>query len=347
MSELFVQQYETVSGHQIFQIPTFAFPGFMVNVFVVFAGEYLVLIDTGSGFGEANADLESGVDQIGHMINNSFSLESITHVLMTHAHIDHFGGLPFVLEHSNAKVGIHEYDRRILAHYEESLALASMRLEQFFIEAGVNHDRVIKLLDLYRINKELFHSIPVDFTYADEGMQVGPFEIIHVPGHTAGHVMFRIDGMVFAGDHILEDISPHQAPEQLTLSTGISHYVASLRAAQSWLNDDNLIFTGHKGPLRHGKARIDAIIDLHKKRLADVLALCREPITISEISQRLFRDVSGYNVLLALEETGAHVEYLYQIGLLKITNIDEVEKAECSLPIHYIANSTTDYQILI
>jgi hypothetical protein len=45
--------------------------------------------------------------------------------------------------------------------------------------------------------------------------------------------------------------------------------------------------------------------------------------------------VRGYNVLLALEEAGAHVEYLYQRGLLGIENLEEVESAVQSLPIRY------------
>jgi hypothetical protein len=35
--------------------------------------------------------------------------------------------------------------------------------------------------------------------------------------------------------------------------------------------------------------------------------------------------VNGYNVLLAIEEAGAHVEYLHQRGRLRIVNVDELE----------------------
>ncbi|MCZ7573735.1 MAG: hypothetical protein M5U01_34725 [Ardenticatenaceae bacterium] len=47
-------------------------------------------------------------------------------------------------------------------------------------------------------------------------------------------------------------------------------------------------------------------------------------MTINEVSRQLFPQVSGYNVLLALEEAGAHVEYLYDRGLLALDNLDEV-----------------------
>ena len=57
-----------------------------------------------------------------------------------------------------------------------------------------------------------------------------------------------------------------------------------------------------------------------------------EPRTIAEGSHALFGEAHGYNVLLALEEAGAHVEYLYQRGLLEIENLEEVERAIQPLP---------------
>ncbi|MCX6036855.1 MAG: hypothetical protein NTW99_02970, partial [Chloroflexi bacterium] len=47
--------------------------------------------------------------------------------------------------------------------------------------------------------------------------------------------------------------------------------------------------------------------------------------TIAEVSEELFGGVNGYNVLLAIEEAGAHVEYLHQRGLLRIVNVGELE----------------------
>jgi hypothetical protein len=40
----------------------------------------------------------------------------------------------------------------------------------------------------------------------------------------------------------------------------------------------------------------------------------------------MYPDRHGYEVLLALEEVGAHIEYLYQHGYLAISNLDEVER---------------------
>jgi hypothetical protein len=51
-----------------------------------------------------------------------------------------------------------------------------------------------------------------------------------------------------------------------------------------------------------------------------------QPITISDISKHMYPDKHGYDILLALEEVGAHVEYLYEHGHLAVCNLDEVER---------------------
>jgi len=79
---------------------------------------------------------------------------------------------------------------------------------------------------------------------------------------------------------------------------------------------------------------IDDIRASHIDRLDKVLGICKEPATIKEISYNLFGETHGYNVLLALEEAGAHVEYLYQRGELVVANLQELE-AEADPAVQY------------
>ena len=59
------------------------------------------------------------------------------------------------------------------------------------------------------------------------------------------------------------------------------------------------------------------------------------PITIGEMSKLMYPDKHGYDVLLALEEAGAHIEYLYQHGVISVANLAEVE-AEDNPALTYI-----------
>jgi glyoxylase-like metal-dependent hydrolase (beta-lactamase superfamily II) len=301
---------------------------------------YTVLIDAGSGYGNSNDHLEQGMMATGGHLGKEISLESLTHIFITHGHIDHFGGLSYVRPRTQARLGIHELDLRILTNYEERRLIASLDMRRFLVEAGVSGSRLEKLLELYNISKGLFQSMPVDFTYESSGMRLGPFEFLHVPGHCAGHVAIRLHDILFSGDHVLDDISPHQAPERLTLSTGLGHYLQSLDALQRWAGDVRLVLGGHKKPVTDLPARLDAIRSLHKERLQDVLDFLCEPHTIVELSRHLFGEVHGYNVLLALEEAGAHVEYLYQRGLLGIENMSDLEDGRGPGAIRYRRQDT-------
>ena len=340
--EMTVQSFETRRGDRIFQLPLREFPILAGYVYLVTtndsAGEpYRVLIDTGSGFEDSNRDLEDGFRAVSRLTGQDIKLSDLTHVLITHGHIDHFGGLPYVRRHSTARVGVHELDVRNLTHHEERLTVVSRRLRNYLVEAGVQSEERDRLIGMYRLTKGFYQSVLVDFTYEAVRMQLGPFQFLHVPGHCAGHVAIRLEDVIFTGDHVLDPISPHQSPEHLTLFTGLDHYLKSLGALQDWAGSARLTLTGHGETIIDLPARIEAIREVHRQRLERVLGLLQRPLTVAEVTDQLFGEVNGYGALLALEEAGAHVEYLYKRGLLSITNIGDLEDGKEPAAIRYQA----------
>ena len=329
-----VEAFRTSNGARIYRIHLELFPIVSGYAHLVFTDNVVALIDVGSGFGESNAQLEAGIEEVRVAHGEPATWDDITHVLITHGHIDHFGGLKFVRQKTSAKVGIHELDLRVLANYEARLTVIERRLREFLAEAGVSETDCQSIIELYLFNKQLFSSIPPDFTYATMGMQIGPMKIVHVPGHCPGQVVIRLDDVLFSADHILERISPHLAPERLSLNTGLGHYLESLKRAYPVADDIRLTLGGHEGPIEDVKSRILEIVQFHMERLEHVLELLVEPKTVVEISSELFPNVGGYHKLLALEETSAHVEYLYQREYLRIDNLKEMDIAG-PVPIRY------------
>jgi len=327
--------FHTDKGAQIYQLTLHEFPGLVGNVYFVGTGKYRVLIDTGSGFGESNQDLVKGLEEVSVLRHEDCSLNTINHVFITHGHIDHFGGLSYIKERSNAKICIHELDRRIVSNHQERLSIAAHRLEEFLTEAGLPDDIRQKEIEMYKITKSLYRSVNVDLTYESMGMRIGPFKFFHVPGHCAGHVLIKLHDILFSGDHILDKTSPHQAPEQITLSTGLETYLHSLEKTRPLAEKVKLSLGGHEDPISDLEKRIDEIRLVHRERLQRILNILAEPHVINDISKYLFGKVDGYTVLLALEETGAHVEYLYQRGFLQITNLKELEDDSRLVPILY------------
>jgi glyoxylase-like metal-dependent hydrolase (beta-lactamase superfamily II) len=324
-----VTVFEISSDASVYRLPVEAFPNMWANLYLVKSGDLLALIDTGSGSDKSNEDLQRGIMEAG------FRLSELTHILLTHGHIDHYGGLVSLREKTNAQVGLHELDWQTITHHESHLALMSRRLESFLKQTGVPDEERGKFLQMYRFTKTLYHSVPVDFIYETIGMKLGLFELIHVPGHCPGHVAIKLDDIVFCGDLVLEGITPHQSPEELTPFMGVRHYLNSLSVLQTWAKDARLVLNGHDNPISDLPARIRDTRQHLFQRMRQVLEALAEPRTIAEAAAQVYGEMDGYNALLVIEKIGAYVEYLYQNGLLEITNSDELENGSQPAPIRY------------
>lgn len=329
-----VEAFITRGGARIYRIPLYLFPELPGYVHLLVTKEITALIDVGSGFGDSNKHLEAGLRAVRAKYGERVGWSDLTHILITHAHIDHFGGLPYVRERTQAPIGVHELDRRVLTGYEERLATVAGRLHRYLTEAGVTPEEREDLMDLYRIGKQLYASLPVEFTFEAAGMQLGPLKFVHVPGHSPGQVLILIDEVMFSGDHILAEISPHVAPERLTLNTGLGHYLDSLMRTRPLTARTRLVLGGHNAPFTELAGRVDEIWELYRERLGKVLQLAEAPRTIAEIANDLFGHAAGYHRLLAMEEAGAYVEYLQQRGYLGVEDLELLERADAP-PIRY------------
>ncbi len=320
-------------GREVYAVNLEVFPNFYGNVYVIDDGDRRILVDCGSGMDFSNRNLVAGLDSIEDRFGRRIRLADIDLILITHGHMDHFGGLEFVRRHTDAPVGIHVLDRRVLTHYEERVVVASQQLRVFLNRAGLSAGKCEQLMRMYTAPKARYRSVPVEFLL-DEGRPVRDaagadlgIEVLHVPGHCPGQVCLRIDDVLLTADHVLARITPHQSPESLTLNMGLGHYLEALGKVEN-LADVRVGLGGHEEPIEDVTERVGEIRESHSERLEQIVDACSESRTTADISRRLFGAVRGYTVLLALEEAGAHVEYLYQRGELVAANVGELEAEE-------------------
>lgn len=309
--------FESASGAKIFRIPLQAFPNFWAYVYVVRHNEHVYLIDTGSGTDTSHEDLLNGLKQAG------LQLSDLTHILLTHAHIDHYGGLTKLKPLTDAKIGCHELDVQTVSHHEARLALITRRLASFLADSGLAKEEADSLLSMYRFTKALYQSVPVDFVYHEH---VPSLDVIHLPGHCPGHVALRLDDVIFCGDMVVEGVTPHISPESITPHSGLDHYLESLEKFRVWAKDARLILNGHDDVITDLPAQIDSTYKSILRRISKAIHALSEPLTIAEVCNIVYGNPNGYNLLLTIEKTGAYIEYLYEHAMLEIANSDEVEQ---------------------
>jgi glyoxylase-like metal-dependent hydrolase (beta-lactamase superfamily II) len=322
--------FESNTHVRIYRIPVVLFPNdFVGYCYLIFDAGPLTLIDTGSGYDASNHDLLAGLDAVRSEFGEPFQLKDIQRILITHGHVDHFGGVAFLREQTGAHIGVHELDRRVLVAYEERVVVATKDLRVYLERAGIKPELRQQLIAMYGFAKQHIRSVNVDFSL-DDGMTLDGMRFIHTPGHCPGQVCIQIGDVLISADHVLSQTTPHQAPESITSYTGLGHYKESLAKIRQ-VEGIRLALGGHEEPIHDFYARVEAIDASHDRKLSrilDILKSAGQPMTISDISKAMYPDKHGYEILLAMEETGAHVEYLDQRGRLAVSNLDEVERED-------------------
>ena len=314
--------FQSAGDAKIQRLPLEVFPNFWAYVYVVQKEDYCVLIDTGSGTHTSHENLLEGLKQAG------IHLSDLTHILLTHAHIDHFGGLSKLRSLTAAKIGVDELDLQTVAHNEARLALIGRRLASFLVESGLAEDARDQVLSMHGLSEGIYHSTPLDFTYEAADMRLGAFEFIHLPGHCPGHVAIRVDDVVFCGDMVVEGVTPHLSPESIEPYSGLGHYLDSLVRLQQWAKHARLILNGHDHEITDLSAQIQLTKQNILRRMSKAIEALSQPLTVAEACRAVYGEAGGYNQMLVIEKTGAYVEYLYQHGLIVIVNAGEVEQGK-------------------
>jgi glyoxylase-like metal-dependent hydrolase (beta-lactamase superfamily II) len=326
MTQASYTTFETASSAKIHRLPLEAFPKFWVYAYLVQLNGENYLIDCGSGTDGSHQNLLDGLTQVG------LQPADLNYILLTHAHIDHYGGLSKLKPLTNAKIGCHELDVQTVAHHDADFALTSRRFASFLAETGLAEATRDSLLNIYRFTKGMYESVRVDFTYESNNLQVGPFDMIHLPGHCPGHIALRLDDVIFCGDMVVEGVTPHISPETITPYSGLDHYLDSLNTFQLWAKDTRLILNGHDEAITDLAAQIESTKQNILRRISKAIQALSEPLTLAATCQAVYGSMEGYNGLLVIEKTGAYVEYLYTYGMVTIMNVSEIEQG---LPARY------------
>jgi glyoxylase-like metal-dependent hydrolase (beta-lactamase superfamily II) len=318
-----VRRFRTAGNIAIYWLPVETFPRHVNNVYLLVEPGHTLLFDVGSGSDTSRRDLDLGFAVVRAAFGEEARYEDVDTAIVSHAHIDHFGGVGDLKIRTGARLAVHELDARVLSCFEERVVIATKDVEVFLHRAGVAAPEIERMLALYVSSRSWFKPVDVDRALRDGDLVGNGHRVIHTPGHCPGQICLLVGDILLTSDHVLARITPHQFPQAITPFGGLEHYFHSLDKVRR-LEPVNLALGGHEDPIPDLRSRLDEIAAFHRERLARVRELCATPRTIAEVAAELFGAQEGYGTILAIEEAGAHVEYLHALGKLRIANLDEV-----------------------
>lgn len=152
---------------------------FEISCFLIPHKNGLILVESGPHSTIPN--LDNALQKLG------YQLSDITHVLLTHIHLDHGGGAWYLAEHG-AKVYVHPRGYKHLKNPEKLLASAQKLYGDLMDELWGT---------LKPINENLLFEVADNEIVEINGLS---FKSHHTPGHAVHHIAWQLNDVIFAGD---------------------------------------------------------------------------------------------------------------------------------------------------
>jgi glyoxylase-like metal-dependent hydrolase (beta-lactamase superfamily II) len=294
-----------------------------VNVYVLQAEDGLVIVDSGWAIPEARETLVAGLDALG------CTLQDVRRFLVTHVHRDHYQQAVTLRQELGMRVGLGEGERESLEILREPGRKPLQQQVGTLRAWGADG-----LADMIEIHLENAHVDELEWALPDDWLVEGTLavgertlDVVPTPGHTRGHVVFHdVDaGLLFAGDHVLPTITPSIGFEPMLSPNPLGDFLGSLAAVRA--RPDARLFPAH-GPVTDSvHARVDELVAHHGERLDEAEKAVRSGAsTAFDVAsqlrwtrrQRELADLDPFNQMLAVAETGAHLELLAAQGRITV-----------------------------
>lgn len=208
--------------------------GGRVRSFLLETNGELTLVDT--LFESDGAAVLDGIRALGR------SPSDLKRIVLTHAHRSHLGGLAALKRATGATVLAHEWEADIVSgdRPAQSVGLKpTAPLRTYPFQVGIF------------LNRPRHRPCPIDESVED-GAAVGPLRVLHVPGHSPGHLAFHWEErrLLLSGDAIATWPRFEAGWQAFTLNQ--EQHAASIRRMAEL--DAALVGVGHGDPITDAAA---------------------------------------------------------------------------------------------
>jgi glyoxylase-like metal-dependent hydrolase (beta-lactamase superfamily II) len=281
-----------------------------------------VLVDCGAYLPELPG---GGLDEIRDALaSRGARLGDVRALLVTHAHIDHYGLAGLVIQSTGAELWMHASAHMDLLAFRMPEQERD-RLRRVLVSHGINSgDDLTRLADVNLSDwAPYLHSVvePTLPLWGGEQLLIGGrhYEVIHTPGHSRSHVCLWSpdDRLLLSGDHMLPGITPPINFHHGLDDDPLGQFIDGLERIENL--DPASVLPGHGTPFREGARRARAIIRTKHRRLQLTLAaLGTEPVNVKELTALVYeKAVRSFQMRMAMAEVLGQLAYLRKRGLVE------------------------------
>jgi glyoxylase-like metal-dependent hydrolase (beta-lactamase superfamily II) len=282
----------------------------------------LTLVDTGPNSGKSLAELEDGLREHGHKV------EDLERIVITHQHNDHLGLIGVLADRSGAEVCALDHLAPVIEGFGTHAEANDELAEALMLRHGIPRDVVTALRAVSRAFRGWGGTAPVTTLLHDGGELAfagRTLSVFHRPGHSPSDTIFfdPATGDLLGGDHLIKHISSNPLISRpLGGRSGepgdgrpraLLMYMESLRATREMPIER--VLPGHGDAFGDHAALIDERFEMHERRARKIAGLIAErPRTAHEIAQAIWGNVAVTQAYLTLSEVLGHVDLLVERG---------------------------------
>jgi glyoxylase-like metal-dependent hydrolase (beta-lactamase superfamily II) len=297
------------------------------NCIIIF-NDPLTIIDPGVKSAVVIDNIEKALKRKGK------ELSDIKRLLLTHGHVDHFGGSYLLRDFADFDIYIHKSDEDKTGFTADDDKFKLYK--DVLINFGCPDIGIEGLYYFFKHIASFYDPLPKALNYSDTvDFKDMSLHVVETPGHTSGSVIFYSpqQRLIFGGDTVLKNISPNPVLEFTHTGERFASVLSYRKSIEKVLSlNAKLIIPGHG----ENVTNIEELVCTYRKGWREletsVLTTVKElgKADAYEVAMSVFGELRGFEIFLGMSEIIGYFDYLKGIGKIKIAEDKGILKAELS-----------------